>query len=154
MIYHQNLMIFFAFEFWANIASKSSKKFKYSFITDVFLTLILEMFFPPSQFLTSIIILIPEFWFIISIKIHFLLQNVVSFWTISSCWEIFKKRFLVEIKVKYFLLEPKCGAWRQNGGRLGDVTEARRSFLRGSWRLYTPSLTQHLLHTTLCVHRI
>jgi len=57
---------------------------------------------------------------------------------------------MVEIKAKYFLLEPKCGAWRQNGGRLGDFTEAgrpvfagpggnsanpevRRSFLRGSW---------------------
>ena len=39
--------------------------------------------------------------------------------------------FFVEIKAKYFLLEPKCGAWRQNGGRLGDVTEAGRPFLRG-----------------------
>ena len=26
---------------------------------------------------------------------------------------------------------PKCGAWRQNGGRLGDVTEAGRPVLRG-----------------------
>jgi len=37
----------------------------------------------------------------------------------------------VEIKAKYFLLEPKCGAWRQNGGRLGDVAEAGRPVLRG-----------------------
>jgi len=37
----------------------------------------------------------------------------------------------VEIKAKYFLLEPKCGAWRQNGGRLGDVTEAGRPVLQG-----------------------
>ena len=37
----------------------------------------------------------------------------------------------MEIKAKYFLLEPKCGAWRQNGGRLGDVTEAGRPVLRG-----------------------
>jgi len=28
-------------------------------------------------------------------------------------------------------LEPKCGAWRQNGGRLGDVMEAGRPVLRG-----------------------
>ena len=37
----------------------------------------------------------------------------------------------MEIKAQYFLLEPKCGAWRQNGGRLGDVTEAGRPVLRG-----------------------
>ena len=37
----------------------------------------------------------------------------------------------MKIKAKYFLLEPKCGAWRQNGGRLGDVTEAWRPVLRG-----------------------
>jgi len=28
-------------------------------------------------------------------------------------------------------MEPKCGAWRQNGGSLGDVTEAGRPVLRG-----------------------
>ena len=28
-------------------------------------------------------------------------------------------------------MEPKCGAWRQNGGRLGGVTEAGRPVLRG-----------------------
>ena len=28
-------------------------------------------------------------------------------------------------------MEPKCGAWRQNGGRPGDVTEAGRPVLRG-----------------------
>ena len=37
----------------------------------------------------------------------------------------------MEIKAKYFLLEPKCGAWRQNGGRLGDVIEAGGPVLRG-----------------------
>ena len=37
----------------------------------------------------------------------------------------------MKIKAKYFLLEPKCGAWRQNGGRLGDVTEAGTPVLRG-----------------------
>ena len=37
----------------------------------------------------------------------------------------------MEIKAKYFLLEPKRGAWRQNGGRFGDVTEAERPVLRG-----------------------
>ena len=37
----------------------------------------------------------------------------------------------MEIKAKYFLLEPKCGAWRQNGGRLGDATKAGRPVLRG-----------------------
>jgi len=26
---------------------------------------------------------------------------------------------------------PKCGAWRQNGGGLGDVTEAERPILQG-----------------------
>ena len=45
--------------------------------------------------------------------------------------ENLKKRFLVEIKAKYFLLKPKCGVWRQNSGRLGDVTEAGRPVLRG-----------------------
>ena len=28
-------------------------------------------------------------------------------------------------------METKCGAWRQNGGKLGDVTEAGRPVLRG-----------------------
>jgi len=37
----------------------------------------------------------------------------------------------VEIKAKYSLLEAKCMAWRQNGGRLGDVTEAQRPVLQG-----------------------
>ena len=31
----------------------------------------------------------------------------------------------------FFLLEPKSGVCRQNGGRLGDVTEAGRPVLRG-----------------------
>ena len=48
-----------------------------------------------------------------------LFHHVENFW---------KKRFLVDIKAKYFFLKPKCGAWRQNGGRLGDVTEAGRRF--------------------------
>jgi len=37
----------------------------------------------------------------------------------------------VELKAKYFLLEPKCGAWRQNGGRLGDVKEAGKPVFHG-----------------------
>ena len=37
----------------------------------------------------------------------------------------------MEIKAKYSLLEPKCGAWRQNGGRPYDVTGAGRPVLRG-----------------------
>ena len=47
----------------------------------------------------------------------------------------------MEIKAKYFLLEPKCGVLRQNGGRLGDLTEAGRPVLQGLevilqiWRL-------------------
>ena len=28
-------------------------------------------------------------------------------------------------------MEPKCGTWRHNGGRLGDITEAGRLVLRG-----------------------
>ena len=42
-----------------------------------------------------------------------------------------KKKVLGGNKSQTFLLEPKCGAWRQNGGRLGDVTEAGRPVLRG-----------------------
>ena len=39
---------------------------------------------------------------------------------------------MVEIKaMNIFLLEPKYGAWRQDGGRLGDVTEAGRPVLQG-----------------------
>jgi len=45
---------------------------------------------------------------------------------------IFLKKVLVGNKSQiFFLLEPKCGAWRQNGGRLGDVTEAGRPVLLG-----------------------
>ena len=68
------------------------------------------------------------------------------FWTISSCWEFFKKRFLVEIKAKYFLLETTMRGyeteWREAwwrhwgwetsfagpGGNSANL-EARRSFL-------------------------
>ena len=65
---------------------------------------------------------------LISIKIHFLIQNhhhvhhVENFFFKGSCWKY---------KPNIFLLELKCGAWRQNGGRLGDVTEAGRPVLRG-----------------------
>ena len=62
---------------------------------------------------------------LISVKIHILIQNVnVSFWTISSCWEFLKKRFLVEIKAKYFFIGAKMRGvetewreawWRQGG---------------------------------------
>ena len=44
---------------------------------------------------------------------------------------LFKKRFLVEIKAKYGFIGEKCRAWRQNGGRLGDVTETGRPVLGG-----------------------
>ena len=42
-----------------------------------------------------------------------------------------KKKVLGGNKSQIFLLEPKCGAWIQNGGRLGNVTEAGRQVLRG-----------------------
>ena len=39
--------------------------------------------------------------------------------------------WLSQTKNKNNKRRPKCGAWRQNGGRLGDVMEAGRPVLRG-----------------------
>ena len=65
-----------------------------------------------------------------------------------------KKRFLVDVKTKYFLLETKMWGVKTEQWSLGDVATSKqqgpgghsenlsmetcRSFLRGSWRICTP----------------
>ena len=61
-----------------------------------------------------------------------------------------KKRFLLDVKAKHFLLETKMQGveteWRRPGdgftrpGGHSANLEARRSILRGSWRLCAPYL--------------
>ena len=53
--------------------------------------------------------------------------------------EIFRKKVFGGSKSQIFFIgDQKCGAWRQNGGSLGDVTEAGRRF-RGAWREFCKS---------------
>ena len=95
---------------------------------------------------------------LISIKIHFLIQMLMHHSELFHHVENFKKkRFLVEKKAKYFFIRAKMWgvkiewreAWWRHGGWETSLAgpggnsanpEARRSFLRGSWRLCTPSL--------------
>ena len=62
---------------------------------------------------------------------------------------ILKKRFLVEIKAKYFFIGAKMRGVETGFAGPGVNSanpEDRRSFLRGLWRLCTPSLVRPLLH--------